>query len=103
MQAAVKLAPSLEDLVPISGSEVQLELLPKCALRSVLWALMHRPAVEEEQQSAVNTKTGDLVADLYFLMKNCAFFNGGGGCRCHVSTAALKTNVRVVYHSRQQL
>jgi hypothetical protein len=44
----------------------------------------------------------DATGDLYALMKKCAFFNGGD-CHCHKSAPAIKTSVRVINQSRQQL
>jgi hypothetical protein len=99
MQAAVKLAPSPGELAPISAPEIQLELLPKCALRAALFALTRRSIVESEHQAGATPEAG---ADLYSLMKNCAFFNGGN-CHCHTPAPSLKTAVRVIYQSRQQL
>jgi hypothetical protein len=99
MQAAVKLAPSSGELAPISAPEIQLELLPKCALRAALLALTKRSIVESEQEPGA---TSEVRANLYSLMKNCAFFNGGD-CHCHTSAHSIKTSVRVIYQSRQQL
>src|SRR6185312_6837902 len=99
MQAAVKLAPSPGESAPISAPESQRELLQKCALRAALLALTKRSIVESDHEAGVTPETG---ADLYSLMKNCAFFNGGD-CHCHTSTSSIKTSVRVIYRSRQQL
>ncbi len=99
MQAAVRMALSSGELVPISAPEIQLELLPKCALRAALLALTKQSAFESEHEEGATTEAGD---DLYSLMKSCAFFNGGD-CHCHVSAQPLKTTVRVLYQSRQQL
>jgi hypothetical protein len=99
MQAAVKLAPSPGELAPLSAPEIQLELLPKCALRAALLALTKRSIVESEQEAGATPEAG---ADLYSLMKNCVFFNGGD-CHCHTSAPSIKTGVRVIYQSRQQL
>ena len=99
MQAAVKMASLSSELAPISVPEIQLELLPKCALRAALLALTKRSVVESEHEAGATPEAG---ADLYSLMKNCAFFNGGN-CRCHTSALSLKTSVRVIYQTRQQL
>jgi hypothetical protein len=99
MQAAVKLAPSPGEIAPISAPEIQLELLPRCALRAALLALTKRSIVESEHEAGATPEAG---ASLYSLMKNCAFFNGGD-CHCHTSTPSLTTSVRVIYRSRQQL
>lgn len=99
MQAAVRMALSSGESAPISAPEIQLELLQKCALRSALLALTKRSIVESEHEAGVTSESG---ADLYSLMKNCAFFNGGD-CHCHTSTSSIKTSVRVIYRSRQQL
>ena len=99
MQAAVKLAPSPGESAPISVPEIQLELLPKCALRAALLALTNRSIVESEHESGATPEAG---ADLYSLMPNCAFFNGGD-CHCHTATQSIKTSLRVVYQTRQQL
>jgi hypothetical protein len=99
MQAAVKMAPSPGELAPISAQEIRLELLPKCALRAALLALTKRSIVESEREAGATAEAG---ADVYSLMKNCAFFSGGD-CHCHTSTPSIKTSVRVIYQSRQQL
>jgi hypothetical protein len=99
MPAAVKLALSVDALSSASVQQTQPELPPKCALRSALWALRTRFAVEGEHQTGVGCE-GSADTDLYSLMRNCAFFNGGH-CRCAVTP--IKTSVSVVYQSRQQL
>lgn len=99
MQAAVKLALSVDELCSASVQETQPELPPKCALRSALWALRNRSAVEGEHETGVGFE-GSADTGLYSLMRNCAFFNGG---HCGCAVAPIKTSVRVVYQSRQQL
>ena len=100
MQAAAKLTVSITDLSPVPDRENQPEPVPKCALRSALWSLMNRTAVGSDNPNGINSETGEANADLYSLMKNCAFFNGG---RCGCSAVPLKSSVRVIYQSRQQL
>ena len=91
------MAPSSGESAPISAPEIQLELLPKCALRAALLALTKRSTVESEHAEGATLEAG---ADLYSLMKNCAFFSGG---HCQCSKVSLKTSVRVIYQTRQQL
>jgi hypothetical protein len=99
MQAAAKLVPSVADLSSPSVQETHPELPPKCALRAALWALRNRSGSEGEHEMEVGCE-GSADTDLYSLMKNCAFFNGG---RCRCAVTPIKTSVRVVYQSRQQL
>lgn len=97
MQAAAKMAPLSDEPAPILAPEIQLEILPKCALRAALLELTKRSTVESEHETGATPEAG---ADLYSLMKNCAFFNGG---HCQCSKPPLKTRVRVIYQTRQQL
>jgi len=100
MQAAAKLTVSITDLSPVPGRENHPEPPPKCALRSALSALLNRSALGSDHPKALNSGNGEANADLYSLMKNCAFFNGG---RCGCSAVPMKTSVRVMYRSHQQL
>jgi hypothetical protein len=99
MSAATKLAVSIGELSPISTDKNHPERLQKCALRSALRALMLTTGADGKAQAAA-TPEAKAMTDLYALMKNCAFFNGG---HCDCSSTSRESTLTVLYRSRHQL
>jgi hypothetical protein len=96
MPAVPKLAVSIGELASIFEQGHQSDCFSKCALRSALRALI---VPDGESQKAI-TPDAAAVTNLYALMKNCAFFNGGD---CDCASNPFKASLTVVYRSRHQL
>jgi len=99
MPAAPKLVGSIGEFASIFEKGNQPDSFSTCALRSALRALIVSNGEEGKTQKVI-TPDSAAVTNLYALMKNCAFFNGGN---CDCSSNSRKTTLTVLYRSRHHL